>query len=246
MAAAVADDSTDGGPAVEDRTLAQRRADVLTDLLIDGDTCATGDTTSHGIRPQVLISVPVLTLAGESDAPAHLNGYGPISPETARRLCGRAPSFARILTDPVSSAILDFDRTKYAVPADLKAVLHLQYETCSAPGCSRPAHQCDSDHTRDFAHGGTTCLANLAPLCRKHHNLKHHSGVRVRKRDDGTMEWTTPTGKVVTVRPSNLLGEEMLKRGSPGGDGGGGGDGEPPGSGGSEWDTAPPPDEYPF
>jgi hypothetical protein len=238
------------------RTLGQRRADAVTDLLLDGDLCETGDPVPHGIRPQVLVTVPVLTLLGQAETPAHLDGYGPISPDTARDLAVKAPSFARILTDPVTSAILDFDRSKYAVPADLKQVVRLQHETCTAPGCNKRAVHCQLDHTQPFnaASGGagagagpgtgTTCLANLSPLCAEHHNLKHHTRIALTKLPDGTMDWTTATGKTVTVRPTNLLGEDMLKRGSPGGrDTNAKGDPDPPDA---AWHSTAEPDEYPF
>ncbi|GAB2464800.1 hypothetical protein HD599_000064 [Conyzicola lurida] len=197
------------------RTLAQKRADVFADLLIDGDLCETGEPAAHGIRPNVLVTVPVLTLVGAEEIPGTLEGYGPIAPETARDLAARAPSFARILTDPVSSAILDFDRSKYAVPADLRTIIRLQNETCTAPGCTRPASQCDYDHTVAWQDGGTTCLSNLSPLCRTHHNLKHHTRVQLRNLGNGQMEWTTPTGHVAVTRPTTELGAGMLKRGSP-------------------------------
>ena len=272
MAVANAGDGS-GGDAPK-RTLAQRRADAVTDLLLDGDLCATGDPTAHGIRPQVLVTVPVLTLLRQTETPAHLDGYGPISPDTARDLAVKAPSFARILTDPVTSAILDFDRSKYVVPADLKQVVRLQHETCTAVGCNKRAVHCQLDHTDPFGATagtrgtGTTCLANLSPLCAEHHNLKHHTRVGLRKLPDGTMEWTTATGKVVTVRPTNLLGGDMLQRGSPDGRGSPPGAGPPghvfpgvgpPGAGPSGagpsdvrpaedagWEHAPPPDDFPF
>jgi len=104
---------------------------------------------------------------------------------------------------------------------------------------------------------GTTCLANLAPLCAAHHNLKHHTRIGLAKLPDGTMQWITATGKVITVRPTNLLGGEMLHRGSPRGSPGGsatgsgspnGGksppDAEPPPN--AAWNDASPPDGYPF
>jgi hypothetical protein len=244
------------------RTLAQRRADAFADLLLDGDLCPTGDPAPHGIRPHVLVTVPVLTLLGQTGTPAHLDGYGPISPDTARTLAATAPSFARILTDPVTSAILDFDRSKYAVPADLKQVVRLQHDTCTAPGCNKRAVHCHLDHTQPFGPAGstgtgtgTTSLANLSPLCAEHHNLKHHARIGLAKLPDGTMQWTTATGKTITVTPSNLLGDDMLRRGSPAprGDGPPGADHQtsPPDDGsaappGAEWDQSPPPDHYPF
>ena len=250
---AAADSDTDS--TAGKRTLAQRRADAATDLLLDGDLCTTGDPVPHGIRPQVLVTVPVLTLLGQTETPGHLDGYGPIAPDTARDLAVKAPGFARILTDPVTSAILDFDRSKYAVPADLKQVVRLQHETCTAPGCNKRAVHCQLDHTTPFndtgsgggggsendTGKGTTCLANLSPLCAEHHNLKHHTKIGLAKLPDGSMQWTTATGKTATVRPTNILGDAMLHRGgSPGGGGSQRGRGGAPGSGEASPGSAPP------
>ena len=224
----------------DDRTLAQKRADALGDLLIDGDTCAVENPvtgvadsgTGHGIRAKVLVTVPVLTLLGKLQQPANLEGYGPIDPELARQLAADAPSFTRVLTDPVTSAILDFDRSKYAVPADLRLVLRVRDEVCRAPGCNRPAVNCDVDHSRDWALGGTTCAANLAHLCEAHHNLKHHTRVSLRNLGDGRIEWTTKAGRTYVTYPANTIGA-------------GAGAAPPGGRSASDWPDAAPTAEPP-
>ena len=253
------------------RTLAQKRADAMSDLLIDGDTCATadegavgdgaagegaagqraaGEGTGHGVRAKVLVTVPVLTLLGRAETPANLEGYGPIDSETARQLAADAPSFARVLTDPVTSAILDFDRTKYAVPADLRMVLRVRDETCRAPGCNRAAARCDVDHSVDWANGGTTCAGNLSHLCEFHHNLKHHTRVRLRNLGDGRIEWKTPSGRTYVTHPANTVGSppgEAPSGGAPSGEAPSGEapPGEPPGEAnrdapGPDWPAADP------
>jgi len=135
-----------------------------------------------GIKPQVAVTVPVMTLLGLSDEPGDLAGHGPIDAHTARRLAAQAPSFLRILTHPETGAVLSVGRDRYAVPADLRSWLRLRDETCRFPGCSRRAQRCDIDHVKDWAHGGTTGHDNLIHLCRKHHRLKHTTG------------WTVSTG----------------------------------------------------
>jgi hypothetical protein len=67
----------------QQRTKDQRRADAYRDLLLDG---VGPGGLGHGIRGTVHITVPALTLLGRSDEPAILEGYGPIDPETARRV----------------------------------------------------------------------------------------------------------------------------------------------------------------
>ncbi|MBF4573783.1 DUF222 domain-containing protein [Herbiconiux sp. VKM Ac-1786] len=70
------------------RTHAQRRCDALTDLVL-----ARGDRPS--LVPTVLVTIAATTLAGADDAPASLHGYGPIAPDTARRLAHLAPTLLR-------------------------------------------------------------------------------------------------------------------------------------------------------
>jgi hypothetical protein len=84
-------------PKEERSTMDQRRADAFRDLMIDG---VGPDGLGRGIRGTVAITVPVLTLLGQSDEPAILNGHGPIDPDTARKIVGTATSFTRILVQP--------------------------------------------------------------------------------------------------------------------------------------------------
>jgi len=171
----------------ESRTLDQLRADVAADVLTGRDDPETAPRITVGVL------VPVLTLLG-SDEPALLDGRIPIDADTARRLAGHAPSFHRILTHPISSAVLDVDRTSYRPPADLARWLALRDGTCRHPGCGIPARRCDLDHTVAWADGGTTSARNLAHLSRRHHTLKHRTRWTVERRPDGVLEWTSPTG----------------------------------------------------
>jgi hypothetical protein len=179
------------GAAGEQRTLAQARADVATDLLLG----STGGRRAPHVT--VAVTVPVMTLLGVGDEPATLDGYGPIDAETARRLAAHAPSFTRLLTHPVSGALLDIDRTSYRPPADLKRWLEVTDQLCSFPGCGRKARNSDLDHTVDRQFGGRTRASNLAHLCRHHHRLKHHTRWNVRAahtKDRRRVVWTSPTG----------------------------------------------------
>jgi len=63
-------------------------------------------TLARSIRPQVTVTVPVLTLLGITDAPATMDGHVPVDPDTARTLTALAPSLRRILTHPETGAVL--------------------------------------------------------------------------------------------------------------------------------------------
>ncbi|MBD7958856.1 DUF222 domain-containing protein, partial [Microbacterium sp. Sa4CUA7] len=86
------------------RTTDQVRADVLTDLLLTGGATApatTGAVADGGaITAQVQVIIPLDTLTGTGTSPAELVGYGPIDPETARRLAATAELWERIFVSP--------------------------------------------------------------------------------------------------------------------------------------------------
>lgn len=191
-------------PLSDDRTLPQRRADVLRDLLFDGAMPASG--TGTGIRPTVLVTVPVLTLLGRNtDEVASIEGHGPIPDAEARRLAAAAPSFIRVLTHHETGATLSVGRDRYVVPRDLRMWLRVRDEFCRFPGCGRAAAHSDVDHTRDWQHGGTTAADNLAHLCPSHHRLKHHTRWRVQHDGDGTLLWTAPSGRTYRTEPAHAL-----------------------------------------
>lgn len=190
-----------------EKRLDQLRADLARDLLLYG--LPAEDAGRHRvsrIRPTVHVTVPVLTLLGQAETPGALDGYGPIDADTARSLAGHAPSFTRLLTHPVTAAVLDVDRTTYRVPADLRTWLQVRDETCRFPGCTRAAIGCDLDHTADWAaEQGATAHHNLAHLCPAHHHLKHDTTWRVRHLADGALEWTSPTGRIHQTTPGGAL-----------------------------------------
>ena len=183
------------------RTLTQLRVDVMRDALLTGTYEASG---GRDVRPDVFITVPVLSLLGLSDQPASLEGYGPIAISTARELAAHAPSFVRILTHPETGAVLSVGKNRYSPPSDMKNALRVRDGTCSLPTCSQPASRCDIDHTIDWAKGGTTSVNNLAFLCRGHHTLKHASAWSPSQAGGGVMTWRSPAGKTYVNRPAGI------------------------------------------
>ncbi|WP_159499774.1 HNH endonuclease signature motif containing protein [Microbacterium sp. 18062] len=194
--------------ASDERTLDQIRADILADLLLTGapdtDPSVTGDGPGElgAIRAVVQITVPVLALAGESEDPADLAGRSPIDADTARRLAGGCTGWDRILTHPITGAVLSVDRYR---PTDaMRRMLRARDQHCRFPGCRMPAVRCDADHTIDHADGGETCVSNLCHLCRRHHVLKHGTPWTVRQRSGGVLEWTSPLGHVYIDTPPQV------------------------------------------
>ncbi|WP_207456910.1 HNH endonuclease signature motif containing protein [Herbiconiux sp. SYSU D00978] len=189
------------------RSVNQLRADIFAGALLADHVGGADGARLTGIRPTVHITVPVLTLLGHSHEPAVLDGYGPIDAATARRLTAEAPTFQRLLTHPVTGAVLAMDRSSYRPPEELRRWLRVRDETCRFPTCGRAARRCEVDHCRDWAANGATDHDNLAHLCKGHHDLKHQSGWRYRHLDDrGRLEWTAPSGRRYVSQPARTMG----------------------------------------
>ena len=186
------------------RTRDQIRADLLCEWL-------TGEGTATAVKVKVFVTVPLDVLAGER-APgrpiagisggssgargeqAELVGHGPIDPATARQLFFDATAFHRVATDPVSGVKLDMDRRTYRPTAAQRDWLILTHGTCARDGCNRLALDADLDHQIEWARGGKTNQVNLAPLCPADHVARHRSRLRFRRRENGSVEVTSPTG----------------------------------------------------
>lgn len=206
--------------ARDSRTLAQRRADALTALL-DGRglacDCAQPDCPARGsdepssIRTVVNVITSEETLLGQSDQPGYLEGFGVIDADLVRDI---AEDAALCPLGPPS--VTPEEAVRYQPTAEVDRWVRLRDLTCRFAGCDRPVTTCDLDHTTPFNHadpsaGGLTVPWGLSDYCREHHRLKtFHGGPegwRDEQLDDGTIVWTSPTGRTYRTTP---LGSELF------------------------------------
>lgn len=168
-------------------------------------------STRSGRRPgaQVWLTVPASTLLGVDDGPADLHGYGPVHAVQARALAADG-AWRRVVTDPLSGAVLDVGRERYRPPAALAEHVRVRDRECVRPGCTVPSTRADLDHTEPFHRQpgdppdrtlGTTSVDNLGPLCARDHRLKTDGGFTLRQVSPGVYEWTTPAGHRYLTRP---------------------------------------------
>ncbi|QHC62872.1 DUF222 domain-containing protein [Rathayibacter festucae] len=196
------------------RTLQQSSADAAVDLLCDGDIAGTTPDPEHrpdptfvpGIRAEVRLTLAASTAVGLDDAPADLDGFGPVPAEIARELIRTAASFTRVLTDPETGAVVSVGRTHRVPPPQMRLHLQLRDQTCRFAGCTRPASTSEADHTLEWRNGGETSLENLVSLCTSHHHVRHGDQWTYVRHDDGTIVWTSPTGRRISNRPPALPG----------------------------------------
>jgi hypothetical protein len=186
------------------RSMDQRRADALCELVRAGIATGVGGCPNCGKRasrpaPVVQVTVALSTLTGIDDEPGELAGYGAIPAALARRIAADpAGTWRRLVTDPVGRRV-DYGRITYRPPADLRRHIIARDRTCRFPTCHRAAEQCELDHVLPWSSDGRTNSFNLIALCSRHHHAKHDAGWQLRRRPDGSIEWTSPTGHAYLV-----------------------------------------------
>ncbi|OBF31559.1 HNH nuclease [Mycobacterium sp. ACS1612] len=202
----------------DSRTMDQRRADALWALAERRElTCACGRSDcpaqSHADaeRPPSPVSVVINviatedTVAGDSQQPGYLEGYGVIDADQVRELTATA-----VIRPVDCPQVSDEQAHRYQPSAGLENWIRCRDLTCRFPGCDRKAWICDIDHTVAFNHhdpaaGGLTVPEDLSCECREHHRLKtFHGGPggwRDKQLPDGRIEWTSPTGRTYVTSP---------------------------------------------
>jgi hypothetical protein len=83
--------------------------------------------------------------------------------------------------------------------------VHAVHPRCTSYDCARLASRCDLDHDVSWPRG-PTCVTNLCPRCRRHHELKTRGLVKTRLHRDGSVTTTTLLGTTITTRPERPPG----------------------------------------
>jgi hypothetical protein len=132
--------------------------------------------------------------------------HGPSPPGTGTRTAtgtGAIRWLASLRPDRLESGDCTHQRQVpgYRPPRSLRHLITIRQQTCGAPGCRRPAVNCDLDHAVPYDQGGRTCECNLHPACRRHHQAKQAPGWHLHQPQPGTLVWTLPSGRSYTTRP---------------------------------------------
>ncbi len=113
-----------------------------------------------------------------------------------------------LLTGSVRTAVPDLPdlRTEsYEPTVAITEHVRAVHPRCTSYDCARLASRCDLDHDVSWPRG-PTCVTNLCPRCRRHHELKTRGLVHTRLHPDGSLTTTTLLGTTVTTRPQPVPG----------------------------------------
>ena len=175
-------------PDGDDRTRGQVRADAFVDLLLAEDTPASGRA-----RTDMGVVIDADVLVGAEPGPAVSDdGTWTVPAEwVLEHLDPDDTFFHRLLVDPITRDVLAHEYVGRFAPDVLATAISFRDGVCQAPGCLRPARDCDLDHREPHPRGPTKG-SNLWALHRRHHAMKSHR----------TLRWILPSGRTVHAEPA--------------------------------------------
>jgi hypothetical protein len=154
---------------------AEVRVHVSADRLID-------DTCTHGV--------------------CELDDGTPMpTPSVRRMLCNGTIVPIIIDTDGVA---IDAGREYRLANRHQRRALRAMYRTCAFAGCEVPFARCEIHHILEWELFGPTDLANLLPLCARHHHVVHELRLRLHLDERRTLTIEMPDGEVFAIAPLNV------------------------------------------
>lgn len=134
--------------------------------------------TNRGVRPHVIITVPVSAVADGSGV-ADARWSGPIPYGEIRRLLADA-GISWLTVDEHSGLPMVASPESRHVPVGLWRALELRDDSCVAVGCDTPAAWTDVMHLHHgYTDGGRLSPNNAALGCRRHHRLYDLHGWKI-------------------------------------------------------------------
>jgi hypothetical protein len=121
-----------------------------------------------------------------------------LPPDTIRRLCCNGRIVPILLIDGVA---VNVGRDQRLATRAQRRALRAMYRTCGFPGCETGFQRCQMHHLVPWEVGGVTDLANLLPLCSRHHHLVHELGWRLDLAPDRQLTIRQPDGNIYATEP---------------------------------------------
>ena len=168
-----------------------------------GNLVAGGHQAARPIEADVLVITDHTTLTHglhehsicETDTAAIL------PPDTIRRLCCNGRITPILLIDGIP---LNVGRQQRLATRAQRRALRAIYRNCAFASCETPFTRCEIHHLVPWEIGGRTDLANLLPLCARHHHLVHEQHWRLELAPDRELTIRQPDGAIFAVEPIQI------------------------------------------
>ena len=133
--------------------------------------------------------------------------------ESYRRMACQAAIIPVVLNS--DGVCLDLGRDVRLANRAQRRALTAMYQTCGIPGCNVSSRHCQPHHVHWVRHLGNTDLANLIPLCSKHHHAVHEGGWNLVLHPNRSITITYPDGRVQNSGPPASYQKGRQRPGRP-------------------------------
>jgi hypothetical protein len=175
------------------------RGQVMADTMVER---VTGRPAEEPESVSLNLVMSDAALWGQDNAPAVLDGYGPIPASLAQRLVRDAvvdersvAKLRRLYRHPKSGSLVGMESRSRLFPKGLAGFIGVRDRTCRTPYCDAPIRH--RDHALPRNRGGPTNAGNGLGECERCNYVKEAPGWRVTTGDENgthTAEFVTPTG----------------------------------------------------
>ncbi|HVQ49041.1 MAG TPA: DUF222 domain-containing protein [Mycobacterium sp.] len=191
------------------------RGQVMADTLVERVTGHPAEEPEH-VALNLVMSDQALW--GQDNAPAVLDGYGPIPASVAQGLVRDAvvderslATLRRLYRDPTSGSLVAMESRSRFFPKGLAGFIGVRDRTCRTPYCDAPIRH--RDHATPRNRGGPTSATNGLGECERCNYTKEAPGWQVAAGNENgvrTAEFVTPTGAQYRSTAPPLPGAPLI------------------------------------
>lgn len=166
-------------------------ATALVELTHRGLGAGPNDTPAEVL----VIDAATLTDGPHDHTVSETSSGAPVHPDTIQRAMCHAIVLPTVIST-TTGTVLDIGRRARVANRAQRRALRAMYPSCAFPGCSVAFDHCQMHHLTPWQEGGRTDMANLLPLCSRHHHLAHEGRWRFSLDLDRTLHIHQPDGRL--------------------------------------------------
>ena len=201
VAARIAKGEAAGDPEYTSRTV--NRGRLTAEALVDLVTAARPLNRGLVADISVLIDADALASGVCHDDTVCETSHGAPLPISSVRALLCMGVITPVMLDTTGNT-LHLGRSQRFPNRDQRRALRAMYRTCAAHACDVPFDRCEVHHIVEWEHGGITDLANMLPVCSRHHHLIHSQRWRLHLAPDRTLTVTDHNGDTVMVATPDM------------------------------------------
>ena len=168
------------------------RAQALYDLVSAGVEATRAGGGAAPLRAEIVVMIDFETLRSgwHAHSTCRTSSGAELTVASVRRMACDAAIVPMVMSG--EGEVLDVGRAKRLATSAQRKAIFAMYTSCAVPECRVNIEHCVPHHIDWWEHGGRTDLANLVPMCSRHHHAVHEGGWKLEMRAGRKLQITRP------------------------------------------------------